>query len=104
MIYNNGSLYFEHNHKPNGLYHMESKSERKISITKKILDVNDDSVLDEIEHLLEETETVAVTSDGQPLTRAQYKHHLEKISSDIQSGATTYSSDDIREYVLNQNR
>ena len=82
---------------------MESNSERKISITKKILDVKDDSVLDEIEHLLAETEIVAYTSDGQPLTRTEYKSHLEKISSDIRSGGKTYSSDEIREYVANRN-
>ena len=82
---------------------MESNSERKISITKKILDVKDDSVLDEIEHLLAETEIVAYTSDGQPLTRTEYKSHLENISSDIRSGGKTYSSDEIRKYVANRN-
>lgn len=82
---------------------MESKSERKISITKKILNVKDDSVLDEIEHLLAETEIVAYTSDGQPLTRTEYKSHLENISSEIQSGGKTYRSDEIREYVTNRN-
>ncbi len=81
---------------------MESKPERKLSITKKILDLNDDSILDEIEHLLAESETVAYTSDGKPLTRAQYKSHLDKISSGIQSGAKTYSSDEVKEYVVNR--
>ncbi|WP_069133114.1 hypothetical protein [Rhodohalobacter halophilus] len=81
---------------------MESKSERKISIAKKVLDLTDDSVLDEIEHLLAETETIAYTSDGKPLTKAQYKNHLESISSDIQSGAKTYSIDEVREYVINR--
>ena len=82
---------------------MESTSERKISITKKILDVKDDSVLEEIEDLLAETEIVAYTSDGQPLTRTEYKSHLGNISSDVQSGGKTYRSNEVREYVTNRN-
>lgn len=82
---------------------MESKSERKISITKKILDVKDDVVLDEIEHLLAETETVAYTSDGEPLSRTQYKKHLESISNDVKTGKKSYQSDEVREYVTNRN-
>lgn len=103
MIYDNGSLYFLSKRLMNVIFDiMESKSERKISITKKILDVKDDSVLDEIEHLLAETETVAYTSDGKPLTRTQYKTHLEKISNDIQSGKKTYHSDQVRDYIANR--
>jgi len=83
---------------------MESNSERKISLAKKLLDVKDDSVLDEVEHLLAETETVAYTTDGKPLTKSEYQEHIENISSDIQSGAKTYQSDEVREYVANRKR
>jgi len=81
---------------------MESNPERKLSIAKKLLDLNDDSVLDEIEHLLTENETVAYTSDGKPLTKTQYQDHLENISNDIHFGAKTYDSDKVREYIVNR--
>jgi len=83
---------------------MESNSERKISLAKKLLDVKDDSVLDEVEHLLAETGTVAYTAEGKPLSKAEYQEHLEKISNDVQSGAKTYQSDEVREYVANRKR
>jgi hypothetical protein len=83
---------------------MESNSERKISLAKKLLDVKDDSVLDEVEHLLAETETVAYTTEGKPLSKAEYQEHLEKISNDVQSGAKTYQSDEVREYIANRKR
>jgi hypothetical protein len=78
---------------------MESKSDRKINITKRILEVKDDSVLDEIEQLLEGTETVAYTSDGKPLNRVQYNDHLENISLQVQSGTKSYSMDEVRDFV-----
>ena len=83
---------------------MASNSERKISLAKKLLDVKDDSVLDEVEHLLAETGTVAYTTEGKPLSKAEYQEHLEKISNDVQSGAKTYQSDEVREYIANRKR
>lgn len=84
---------------------METKSERKIDITKKILEVKDDSILDKIEELLTETETVAYKTNGEALNRDQYKKHIEKISNDInKSGIKSYTSEEIRDYVTSRKR
>jgi hypothetical protein len=82
---------------------MESISEKKLNITRMILDVQDDSVLNEIEQLLSEAETVAYTSEGKPLTRSQYSNHLEEISRKVQEGKNTYSPDEVKKYILNPN-
>lgn len=83
---------------------METKSDRKIDIAKKILEVKDDSVLDKIEKLLAEIETVAYTANGEALNRVQYKNHIEKISSDIKSGVKSYTSEEVRDYVTSRKR
>ncbi len=82
---------------------MESISEKKLNITRMILDVQDDSVLNEIEQLLSESETVAYTSEGKPLTRSQYNNHLEDIGRNVQEGKNTYSPDEVKKYILNRN-
>ena len=82
---------------------MESISEKKLNITRMILDVQDDSILNEIEHLLSESETVAYTSEGKPLTRSQYSNHLEEIGRKVQEGEKTYSPDEVKKYILNRN-
>ncbi|MGS2740918.1 hypothetical protein [Sinomicrobium sp. M5D2P17] len=81
---------------------METTSDRKINITKKILEVQDDSVLDQIEQLLSETEIVAYTSNGEPLTKVKYIAHIEKISTGIQKGDKTYTSEEVKNYILNR--
>lgn len=81
---------------------MKTKSDRKIEITKKILEVKDDSILDKIEELLAETETVAYTINGEALNRVQYKNHIEKISTDVTSGVKSYTSGEVRDYVTNR--
>lgn len=78
---------------------METTSDRKIDIAKKLLEVKDHSVLDKIEALLAEIEIVAYTSDGEPLNRKQYNSHLERISNDVQSGANTYTSGEVNEFA-----
>jgi vacuolar-type H+-ATPase subunit I/STV1 len=81
---------------------MGVSSEKKISITKRILEVKDASILDKIEQLLEEAETVAYTSDGTPLTRKEYIERIENISSDVEARETTYSSEEAEEYIVNR--
>lgn len=83
---------------------METTSDRKINITKKILEVQDDTVLEQIEKLLSETEIVAYTSNGEPLTRAKYIAHIENISTGIQKGEQTYTSEEIKDYILNRKK
>ncbi|MCG2591124.1 hypothetical protein [Rhodohalobacter sulfatireducens] len=81
---------------------MDTKSDRKLDITKKILDVEDDSVLSKIEEILAETETVAYTTNGESLNRDQYKKRIEDISKEVQSGGKNFTSDEVQDYVKNR--
>jgi len=81
---------------------MDTKSDRKLDITKKILDVEDDSVLSKIEEILAETETVAYTINGESLNRGQYKKRIEDISKEVQSGGNKFTSDEVQDYVKNR--
>jgi len=42
------------------------------------------------------------TADGKGLTKEQYKARIETISKSIDKGAKTYSSEEVRDYVLNR--
>jgi len=68
-----------------------------------ILNNAKDSVIDKIKALLEkEEETVAYTIKGQPLNKKEYISHIETISKKIDDGAKTYTSDEVKEYILNR--
>ena len=66
-----------------------------------------EEMLNKIDQLKKNTlsnEIVSYTTDGKGLTEEQYIAHIEKISEDIDSGAKTYTSEEVREYVLNKKK
>ncbi len=68
-----------------------------------ILNNAKDSVIDKIKALLEqEDEIVAYTINGQPLTKKEYISHIQTISKKIDDGAKTYTSNEVKEYILNR--
>lgn len=68
-----------------------------------ILNNAKDSVIEKIKVLLEkEDEVVSYTIKGQSLTKKEYISHIETISKKIDNGAKTYTSDEVKEYVLNR--
>ncbi len=68
-----------------------------------ILNNANDSVIDKIKALLEqEEEVVAYTIKGQPLTKKEYISRIQAISKKIDDGAKTYTSNEVKEYVLNR--
>ena len=81
---------------------METTSDRKLDITKKILEVEDDSVLGKIEDILAGTETVAYTTSGEPLNRDQYKNRIEHISNKVRSRGKKFTADEVQDYVKNR--
>lgn len=83
----------------NTICDMENKSDRKVDITKKILEIEDDSILDRLEDILAGTETVAFTTSGKPLNREEYKTRIEKISEDVKSGGERYTTEEVQDYV-----
>jgi len=81
---------------------MKVATDRKINLTKRLLDVQDNDVLNKIEAILAETEIVAYTTKGKPLTKSQYIKHIEKISKSVSAGAKTYTSNEIKKHILNR--
>lgn len=57
--------------------------------------------IDELKKSLS-NEIVIYTADGKGLTKKQYKSHLDTISKEIDAGAKTYTSAEVRKYVLNK--
>ncbi len=70
-----------------------------------ILHAAEDEVIAKFNALLEEEKTeeiVAYTTKGEPLTKEKYIARLDTISKDMDNGAKTYTSEEVREYVLNR--
>jgi hypothetical protein len=75
----------------------------KIELVKQLLNVEKESVLNKVKEILstESVNTVAYATSGEPLTEEKYIEHIKQISNDIENGATTYSSQEVKNYVLN---
>lgn len=76
----------------------------KIELVKQLLDVDKESVLDKVKAILSEDSdnTVVYTTLGEPLTEEKYTTHIKNISNQIENGAITHSSNEVKEYVLNR--
>lgn len=76
----------------------------KIELVKQLLNVEKESVLNKVKAILstESVNIVAYTTSGKPLTEENYIAHIKQISNDIENGATTYSSQEVKDYVLNR--
>lgn len=83
---------------------MDTLSAKKISLAKKILDIEDSAVLESLEAFLAETEIAAYTTQNTPLSSKQYADHLEKISDSVTQGARTFTSEEVRSFVVNRNK
>ena len=77
----------------------------KIELIKQLLNVEEESVLYKVKSILskDSDNTVAYTASGKPLTEEKYVEHIKQISNDVENGAKTYSSSEVKEYVLNRN-
>ncbi|HYX09366.1 MAG TPA: hypothetical protein VE912_21720 [Bacteroidales bacterium] len=58
----------------------------KINVMQKIMNVSKASLLDKINHILDEEMIVGNTTDGQPLTKSQYNERLLIAEKQIESG------------------
>jgi hypothetical protein len=58
----------------------------KIDLAKKLLDINSESVLKQIEAILQKEEIVAYTTNGKPLTRTEYIDEIKVAEKDIEKG------------------
>ena len=76
----------------------------KNQIIKKLIDVQDEKLLEQVEAVLNGNPIVANTIEGKSLTRSQYIEHIEAISESVADGAETYTSEQIRSHILSQKK
>lgn len=80
----------------------------KLELIKMLMEVDKESILQEIKSLLKSQsnmvsdEIVAYTTKGEPLTKQQYIDSIKKISEEIENGAPTFTSEEVRDYIFNQ--
>ncbi|CAM2969790.1 hypothetical protein SAMN05444143_10150 [Flavobacterium succinicans] len=74
--------------------------QHKTKIIQKLQSIQDDSLLDEIDRVLNGNYIVAHTIDGKPLTKNQYINHIESISESIANGAKTVTTEEVRKRIF----
>lgn len=64
----------------------------------------DEDMLQKIDELKNSNsnKNVIYTTQGKGLSKEEYINHVEEISNSIENGAKTFSSKEVREYVLNR--
>ena len=76
----------------------------KNQIIKKLIAVQDEKLLEQIESVLNGDFIVANTFEGKSLTKSQYIEHIESISQSVADGAETYTSEQVRSHILSQKK
>lgn len=74
----------------------------KNQIIAKLIDVQDQKLLEQIESVLNGNSIVANTFEGKSLTKSQYIEHIESISQSVADGAETYTSEQVSSHVLSR--
>lgn len=79
---------------------------KKNELVKWILSLNEESLsmLDAFRKSKKFPEASLYNSKGNQLTEKQYKKHIISISDEVEEGATTYSSKEIKDAILSQNK
>ena len=72
----------------------------KNQIIKKLIAVPDENLLEQIDVVLNGNPIVAYILDGKSLTKSQYIEHIESISQSVVDGTETYTSEQVRSYIL----
>lgn len=76
----------------------------KNQLIKKIIDVQDEKLLDKIEAILNSDYIISQTMDGKSLTKSEYIEHIESISQSVADGAETYTSEEVRSHILSKKK
>jgi hypothetical protein len=58
----------------------------KIDLAKKLFNINKESVLKQLKAILDKEEVIAYTTDGKPLTRAEYIKEVKTAEKEIENG------------------
>lgn len=77
---------------------MNTEQLRK-NIVHRILDIDNETVLNQIEALLNK-EVFAYSTDGKPLSVKEYKDHLEEIVNVSDAGERGYTTEEARKKIV----
>lgn len=73
----------------------------KISITQRILSINDNKILSKIAKLLDEENIVGFDAEGNPISEKEYTKDVHEALHQLNEGKLeTYSSEDVRKKIL----
>ena len=73
----------------------------KISITQRILSINDNKILSKIAKLLDEENIVGFDAEGNPISEKEYTKDVHEVLHQLNEGKLeTYSSEDVRKKIL----
>lgn len=72
----------------------------KNEIIKKMIDIQDKKILEQIEAILDGDSFVANTFETKTLTKSQYIERIKSISQSVANGAETYTSKQVHSYIL----
>lgn len=76
---------------------------RKLSQVQRLLLIENEDALDEIDRILDRSIVVAHTVDGRPLNKQEYLDEVEEGCRDVEEGRT-FSSDEVREEMKSWSR
>lgn len=79
---------------------MNSLAEHKNRIVRRILDITDENILRDIDTIL--GNEVIFTTSGKKLSEKEYIEYIESISNAVKNGAKTYTSKEVKEFILNR--
>ena len=76
----------------------------KISLTQRILNINDVSFLKKIDQYLRGKNIIGYDSDGNSITEAEYNADLDRINYEIDGGAAQlFSSNEVKKRIIDEN-
>ena len=76
----------------------------KIVLAQRILSLSDDSVLQEVDRLLNKANVIGYDVTGKPVTEFEYKVELDQINEEInRDEALLFTSEEVRKRIVDGN-
>ena len=76
----------------------------KISLTQRILSIDDLSFLEKIDQFLNGTSIVGYDSHGKAISEEEYRADLDRINNEINNGsAELFSSKEVKKRIISEN-
>lgn len=75
---------------------------KRVELIEWILSLNEEALskIDAIKEKVVSDNIVAYSAEGDPFTKQQYVDHINNIRTSVKNGAPTFTTDEVRKYVL----